>query len=255
MTIVGKSPAALRCRELREEVYRAFLTRASGGDIDNTPVIDRILEARDEQAKLLGLSCFADKSMASKVRRCSLQLRPAHRWSIDSTSLATASEVLRTMSNAILAQQSANQWAGSSRRRCAVLVLSPHRCVLKTLPINQAASLPILQMATLDKAEALLEELRAASWNSAVRDLSEVQAFAREHGFDGELRQWDVSFWAERLREERYAITNEQLRPYFALPAVLDGLFAVRLLYPDKRPYATDTLLSWFGSSHWVTLA
>ena len=37
-----------------------------------------------------------------------------------------------------------------------------------------------------------------------------------------------MSFWAERLREERYAITDEQLRPYFALPAVLDGLFAVR---------------------------
>ena len=146
-------------------------------------------------------------------------------------------------------------------------------------------------MATLDKAEALLEELRAASWDAAVRDLAEVevslsicqenktwswtvllriassagsvglarssacaalnvsvscmrrhpggnsgiatmdvQAFAREHGFDGELRQWDVSFWAERLREERYAITDEQLRPYFALPAVLDGLFAVRTL-------------------------
>ena len=55
-------------RELREEVYRAFLTRASSGDIDNTPVIDRILGAREEQAKLLGFSCFAEKSMASKVR-------------------------------------------------------------------------------------------------------------------------------------------------------------------------------------------
>ncbi len=49
-------------------MYRAFLTRASSGDIDNTPVIDRILGAREEQAKLLGFSCFADKSMASKVR-------------------------------------------------------------------------------------------------------------------------------------------------------------------------------------------
>ena len=64
-------------RELREEVYRAFLTRASSGDIDNTPVIARILEARDEQAKLLGFSCFAEKSMASKVRRSSLQLPSA----------------------------------------------------------------------------------------------------------------------------------------------------------------------------------
>ena len=49
-------------------MYRAYLTRASSGDIDNTPVIDRILAARDEQAKLLGFSCFAEKSMASKAR-------------------------------------------------------------------------------------------------------------------------------------------------------------------------------------------
>ena len=38
---------------------------------------------------------------------------------------------------------------------------------------------------------------------------------------------WDGAFWAERLREERYSYTDEELRPYFALPAVLDGLFAV----------------------------
>ena len=57
-----------RNRKLREEVYRAYLTRASSGEVDNTPVIDRILAARDEQAKLLGFSCFAEKSMASKVR-------------------------------------------------------------------------------------------------------------------------------------------------------------------------------------------
>ena len=46
-------------------------------------------------------------------------------------------------------------------------------------------------------------------------------------GFEGELAVWDVAFWAERLREERYAITDEQLRPYFALPNVLEGLFKV----------------------------
>ena len=46
-------------------------------------------------------------------------------------------------------------------------------------------------------------------------------------GFEGELRHWDVGFWAERLREAKYAITDEQLRPYFALPTVLDGLFKV----------------------------
>ena len=66
---------ALHRRELREEVYRAFLTRASSGNIDNTPVINRILEARDEQAKLLGFSCYAEKSMASKARHPTSQMR------------------------------------------------------------------------------------------------------------------------------------------------------------------------------------
>ena len=58
----------------------------------------------------------------------------------------------------------------------------------------------MVQMATLVAAESLLEELRGASWDAAVRDLSEVQDFSKAHGFEGELRQWDISFWAERLR-------------------------------------------------------
>jgi oligopeptidase A len=43
--------------------------------------------------------------------------------------------------------------------------------------------------------------------------------------------RWDVAFWAERLREAKYDLKDEELRPYFALPAVLDGLFKVGLGY------------------------
>jgi len=43
-----------RRRELREQVYRAYITRASEGDLDNTPLISRILELRREQASILG---------------------------------------------------------------------------------------------------------------------------------------------------------------------------------------------------------
>lgn len=39
--------------------------------------------------------------------------------------------------------------------------------------------------------------------------------------------RWDIPFWAERLRESKYSISDEELRPYFALPNVLDGLFKV----------------------------
>jgi oligopeptidase A len=42
-----------------------------------------------------------------------------------------------------------------------------------------------------------------------------------------DLQPWDGAFWAEVLRQESFSLDSEALRPYFALPAVLDGLFAL----------------------------
>lgn len=47
-------------RALREEIYRAYVTRASSGDVDNTPVIDQILKLRFAKAKLLGYNNYAE---------------------------------------------------------------------------------------------------------------------------------------------------------------------------------------------------
>lgn len=49
-----------RNRALREEVYRAFVSRASSGDLDNTSIIDQILKFRLEKAKLLGYENYAE---------------------------------------------------------------------------------------------------------------------------------------------------------------------------------------------------
>lgn len=57
-----------------------------------------------------------------------------------------------------------------------------------------------MQMATLDSTEALLEELRTASWDAAQADLAELRQFAKDAGETEELQQWDIGFWAERLR-------------------------------------------------------
>ena len=62
-------------------------------------------------------------------------------------------------------------------------------------------------------------------------------------GFEGKLQHWDVNYWAERLREARYQLTDEQLRPYFALPNVLDGLFQARA----RRPSSGATLTQAYG--------
>ena len=70
-------------RELRERLYRGFVTRATG-DLDNGPFIDRILELRKRMAKLLGFETYADLSLTTKmapdvaaVRRLSEELRDA----------------------------------------------------------------------------------------------------------------------------------------------------------------------------------
>lgn len=47
-------------RSLRKEVYLAYVTRASGGDIDNTPLIEQILKLKLEKAKLLGYNNYAE---------------------------------------------------------------------------------------------------------------------------------------------------------------------------------------------------
>jgi oligopeptidase A len=55
------------CRALREEMYRANITRASSGEKDNSPIIEKVLSLKQEKAHLLGYDNFAEVSMASKV--------------------------------------------------------------------------------------------------------------------------------------------------------------------------------------------
>jgi oligopeptidase A len=54
-------------RELREQVFRAFVTRASAGEWDNSPLIEQILKLRMEQAQLLGYDNHAEVSLATKM--------------------------------------------------------------------------------------------------------------------------------------------------------------------------------------------
>jgi len=137
-------------RDLREQLYRGFVTRASAGELNNQPLIDRILTLRTEKAGLLGFTSFAELSLAAKM--------------------------------------------------------AP----------------------SVTSVEQLLGELRTAALPKARGELDELTTFARARSSDAALTltHWDIGFWAERMREERYSFTDEELRPYFALPRVLDGMFA-----------------------------
>ncbi|WP_322999832.1 M3 family metallopeptidase [Castellaniella sp.] len=72
-----------------------------------------------------------------------------------------------------------------------------------------------------------LRELAARARPSAQRDLEELRSFAAQHlGLDS-LEPWDIAYASERLREQRYAYSDEELRPYFTEGQVLKGLFEV----------------------------
>ena len=90
-----------------------------------------------------------------------------------------------------------------------------------------------------------LHDLAARSKPAAQREIDELRAYAREHlGLD-DLQAWDVGYASEKLRQHRYAISQEDLKPYFPVDQVLKGLFELvgRLYRVTIR--STDHVDTW----------
>jgi len=139
-------------QDLREEIYRAFVTRASelnDPQFDNSPIMFEIMGLRQEMATLLGFKHYSDYSLAKKM-------------------------------------------AESSEK------------VLEFL----------LDLAT-----------RAKPF--AERDLNELKGFVKTEYGIAELTAWDIPYYSEKLKEYRYAVSQEILRPYFPLTKVLQGIFQI----------------------------
>ena len=72
-----------------------------------------------------------------------------------------------------------------------------------------------------------LYDLADRSLPQAEQDLADVTSFARENGFDETLQAWDIPYYSELLRQQRYALSQEELKPYFPDQRVISGLFEV----------------------------
>ncbi len=152
-------------RQLREEMYRAYVTRASeigpaAYKFDNTEIINEELKYSTEIAEMLGFNTYADLSLATKMA------------------------------------ESKEQVLG------------------------------------------FLEDLAKRSKAQAQEEVKEVQAYAKSKGVS-DLKPWDYPYYSEMLKQEKYSISDEQIRPYFPLNKVLSGLFNLvkNLFGIEVRPH------------------
>lgn len=141
-------------RSLREEMYQAYVTRASdegptAGQFDNSPILDDILALRHEQAQLLGFANYAELSIATKMAE-------------------STDQVIDFMMNLL------NKGRGQ-----------------------------------------------------AEREFKELTQFATTNLQMSSLKPWDVGYLSEKRRLDLFSLSQEELRPYFPLPQVMQGLFLI----------------------------
>ena len=85
---------------------------------------------------------------------------------------------------------------------------------------------------TPERVNKFLQDLHEASRPYAEKDYAEVQSFAEKLGFEGKIQRWDWAYYSEKLKNEKYGFNEEEVKPYFELNHVIDGVFGlVKQLY------------------------
>lgn len=72
-----------------------------------------------------------------------------------------------------------------------------------------------------------LEKLQEVGMPAARKELKDLEAYAKDQDGIDKLESWDLGFYQERLKQERYEIDDTKLKPYFELDRVIEGAFAV----------------------------
>ena len=165
-------------RALREELYQAYVTRASDlaqdTQFDNAPVMVEILSLRQEMANLLGFDNYAEYSLASKM--------------------------------------------------------AP-------------------DVETVDQ---FLVDLAGHARTPALKEITELQAIAQADGIT-ELKPWDSTYYSEKLKVQQFNLSQEDLKPYFPAPKVIQGLFNV-----VNRLYGINVIEReaplWHSNAHYYEL-
>lgn len=78
-----------------------------------------------------------------------------------------------------------------------------------------------------DTVSQFLEDLLEKALPAARRELKELSDFAQKRDSLAGLEKWDSAYYSEKLKQEKFSLDEEELKPYFELGKVLDGMFQV----------------------------
>ena len=81
----------------------------------------------------------------------------------------------------------------------------------------------------------LLDQLREASLPVAQREQAALNEYAHTLGFEGDLQRWDFAYYTEKQQKALFNLSTEELKPYFKLENVIDGVFALAEKLYDLR--------------------
>jgi len=92
-----------------------------------------------------------------------------------------------------------------------------------------------------DNVYKLLNDLAEVSVPAGQKEVQELQEFAQTLDFNEPIQRWDFSYYSEKLKEKKYSLNDELLKPYFKLEKVIDGVFQLteRLFGLSYKPSST----------------
>ena len=143
-----------------------------------------------------------------------------------------------------------------------ILALRQEEAALLGFPHYAALSLEPKMADSVEQVLDFLHDLARKARPGAERDLAALREFARAELALDDLMPWDTAYAAEQLKQQRYALSQEDLKPYFPAPRVIEGLFAVaRRLFgvsivpaPELETYHPD-VTAWAVQEDGETLA
>ena len=96
-----------------------------------------------------------------------------------------------------------------------------------------------------EQVNGFLQDLAKRSKPQAQQDVDTLTAFASEHYQTDKLQAWDFAYYSEKLKEQTYKISDEQLRPYFPENKVVKGLFEVMSRLYNLAISVRDDIDTW----------